>query len=192
MKDLTRSGNTGAAAGTGVAAAERDPRAERRWARAERRWAREVLRRGILELLYLGSNLAILGGGFLWLYLLLTHKPALLIGLSLAAAVGVSLFAYHFARWRASASMSRQVEKLTAWLIATLGMALVWAGICFAFTFGALRWFSAPGAASWIIGGAAGLCGFGYMVAGEWRELGECLAPPAAANQIRCTDESAA
>lgn len=188
MKDLTRSSSTGAAAGIGAAAVARDPRDPR----DERRWAREVLRRGIFELLYLGSNLATVGGAFFWLYRLLKHKPALPTGLSLAAAVGLSLFTYHFARWRASASMSRQVEKLTAWLIATFTMALVWAGICFAFTFGALRWFSAPGAVSWIIGGAVGLCGFSYMVAGEWSELAECLALPAAANQIRRTDESAA
>jgi hypothetical protein len=139
-------------------------------------WAREVLRRGLLELLYLGANLAIVAGGLLWLYQLLAHKPALKTGLGLAAAVGISLSAYHFARWRASAARSRQVEKLTAWLIATLGIALVWGAICFAFAFGALRWFSAPGAASWIVGGTAGLCGFAYMVAGEWSELGDCLA----------------
>jgi hypothetical protein len=139
-------------------------------------WAREVLRRGLLELLYLGANLAIAAGGLLWLYQLLAHKPALKTALCLTAAVGISLSAYHFARWRASAAMSHQVEKLTAWLIATLGIALVWGAICFAFAFGVLRWFSAPAAASWIVGGTAGLCGFAYMVAGEWSELGDCLA----------------
>lgn len=185
MKDLKVSNGTGADVDEGAAAASRDPR-------EARRWAREVLRRGVLELLYLGSNLAIAGGVLLWLYRLLTHKPALEIGIFLAIAVGTSLFAYHFARWRASAAMSHQVEKLIAWLLATLGMALVWGGICFAFTFGALRWFSAPGAASWMIGGAAAICGLAYMVGGEWSELGACLALPAAANQNRQSDESAA
>jgi len=159
--------------------------------REELRWAREVLRRGVLEVLYLGSNLAIAGAGLLWLYRLLTHKPALQTGFCLAAAVGTSLFAYHFARWGATAAMSRQVEKLTAWLIVTLGMALVWGGICFAFTFEVLRWLTAPGTTSWIIGGAAGLCGFAYL-AGEWSELSDSLALPAAANQNQNTDESAA
>lgn len=185
MKDLTRSSGTGAAIGADAAVVAGDPR-------EERRWAREVLRRGVLELLYLGSNLAIVGGGLLWVYRLLRHKPALQTGLLLVAAVGVSLSAYHFARWRASAIMSRQVEKLAAWLIATFGLALVWGGICFAFTFGALRWFSAPGAASWITGTTAALCGFAYMVAGEWSELSDCLALPATANLNRPTDETAA
>lgn len=157
-----------------------------------RRWAREVLRRGAFELLYLGSNLAIVGGAFFWLYRILVHKPALPTGLSLAAAVGVSLFAYHFARWRASALMSRQVEKFAAWLIATLAMALVWGGICFAFTFGALRWFTVPGTQSWMIGGVVGLCGFFYIVAGEGSGLSVCLALPAAIDQSRRADESAA
>lgn len=171
--------------GSNGAAAARAPR-------EESRWGREMLRRGVLESLYLGSNIAIAGGVLLWLYELLTHKPALQTGFFLAMAAAISIFAYHFARWRASAAMSRQVEKLTAWLIATLGMALVWGGICFAFTFGALRWFSAPGATSWIIAGVAGLCGFAYMVAGEWSELGDCLRLPAAASQSRQADESAA
>jgi hypothetical protein len=184
VKDPAGSNSNGAADDAQSAAPARD-------LREERRWAREVLRRGVLELLYLGSNLAIAGGVLLWLYRLLTHKPALQTGLGVAAAVGVSLFAYHFARWRASAAMSRQVEKLAAWLIATFGMALVWGGICFAFTFGVLRWFSAAGAASWIIGGAAGLGGFAYMVGGERSELGACLALPAA-HQNRRSDESAA
>jgi heme/copper-type cytochrome/quinol oxidase subunit 3 len=178
VKDPTISSSTGAAVDAAAATVVRDPR-------DERRWAREVLRRGILESLYLGSNLAILGGALLWLYQLLTHKPALQTGLFLAAAVAISLFGYHFARWRASAAMSRQVEKLTAWLIATLGIALVWGGICFAFTFGALRWFGAPGMVSWIIAGTACFCGFVYMVAGEWSELGNCLALPAAADETR-------
>lgn len=187
MKDLTGSSTTGVAAGAGAtadaaAAVPRD-------LRAAQRWAREVLRRGFLELLYLGSSLAIVGGILVWLYRLLTRQPVLQTGLFLAAAAGISLIAYHFARWRASAGMSRQVEKFTAWLIATLGLALVWGGICFAFIFGALRWFSAPATTSWIIGAAAGLCGFAYMVAGERSELGACLALPAAANQ---SDESTA
>jgi hypothetical protein len=96
------------------------------------------------------------------------------------------------ARWRASAAISRQVEKLTAWLIATLGIAIVWSGICFAFTFEVLRWLGMPGAASWIVGGVAGLCGFAYIVAGEWRGLRDCLAFPAAAIQDRQSNESAA
>jgi hypothetical protein len=182
VKDAKGSNSTGAA---GAATAARDPREE--W-----RWGREVLRRGVLESLYLGSNVAIAGGVLLWLYELLTHKPALQTGFFLAMAVGTSLFAYHFARWRASAAMSRQVEELTAWLIATLGMALVWGGICFAFTLGALRWFSTPGVTSWIIAGAAGLCGFAYMVAGEWSELADCLTLPAAASQNQQSDQSAA
>ena len=158
----------------------------------ERLWSREVFRRGVFELLYLGSNLAIAGGGLLWLYQLLMRKPALKTGLFLLAAAAISLSAYHFARWRASAAMSRQVEKLMAWVIATLGLALVWGGICFAFTFGALRWFSLPAAASWLIGGAVGLCGFAYMVAGEWSELGDCFSLPAAVSQDPQSDESAA
>jgi hypothetical protein len=182
VKYPTGSNSTGAALDAESAAVVRE----------ELRWARAVLRRGVLELLYLCSNLAIAGAGLLWLYRLLTHKPALQTGLCLAAAVGVSLFSYHFARWCASAAMLRQVEKLTAWLIVTLGMALVSGGICLAFTFGALRWFSAPGATGWIIGGAAGLCGFAYMVAGEWSELNNCLALPAAAIEDRNSDESAA
>ncbi len=185
MKDLTGSSTTGAAVDAGAAAVPRE-------LREAQRWAREVLRRGFLESLYLGSSVAIVGGILVWLYRLLTHKPALQAGLFLAAAAGISLIAYHFARWRSSAGMSHQVEKLTAWLIATLGIALVWSGICFAFIFGALRWFSAPAAASWIIGAAAGFCGFAYMVAGEWSELGDCLALPAAANQNSRSDESTA
>ena len=191
MKDLTGSNSTEADADAGSAAVPRQECVERE-ARVARRWAREVLRRGVFESLYLGSNLAIAGGGLWWLYQLLTRKPALNTGLFLAAAAGVSLCAYHLARWRASATMSRQVEKLTAWLIATLGVALLWCGICFAFSFGILRWLSAPGTASWIIGGAAGLCGFAYLVAGEWRELRDCLALPAAVKQDRQSDETAA
>jgi hypothetical protein len=185
VKDLIGSNSAGDAGEAGTAAIARN-------SRDGRRWAREVLRRGILELLYVCSNLAIAGGVLLWLYRLVTHKAALQTGLFLAAAVGVSLLAYHFARWRASAAISRQVERLTAWLIATLGLALVWGGICFAFTFGALRWIGAPGMLSWIIAGTAGLCGFVYMVAGEWNELGDCLALPAAANQTGQSVESTA
>jgi hypothetical protein len=159
---------------------------------AVRHWAREVLRRGVFELLYLGSNLAVAGGGLLWLYRLLTRKPALDTGLFLAAAMAVSLCAYHLARWRASETMSRQVEKLTAWLIATVGITLAWGGICFAFTFGVLRWLNAPGTISWIIAGTAGFCALAYMVAGEWSELRDCLAFPAGAGQERQSDETAA
>jgi hypothetical protein len=161
-------------------------------AAAVRHWAREVLRRGVFELLYLGSNLAIAGGGLFWLYQVLTRKPALDTGLFLTTTVAVSLCAFHFARWRASETISRQVEKLTAWLIATLCVALVWGGTCFAFTFGVLRWLSAPGTTSWIIGGTAGLCGLAYMVAGEWNELRDCLAFPAGAGQDRQSDQTTA
>lgn len=185
MKDITGSNSVAVAADASTA-----PRA--RGAPEAQRWAREVLRRGVLELLYLGSNLAIAGGGVLWLYQFLTRHPAHKTGLIAAAAVGISLFAYHFARWRASATMSRQVEKFTAALIATLSIALVWGGICCAFIFGALRWFSAPGTMTWISGGAAGVCGFVYFVAGEWSDLRACLALPAADSRIRQSDESVA
>jgi len=183
--DLTESNSVGSAVDSSVEAGARK-------AREAQRWAREVLRRGVLELLYLASNLAIAGGGLLWLYQLVTHRPALKTGLIVAAAVGISLFAYHFARWRASATMSRQVERLTASLIVTLGIALVWGVICCAFIFGAFRWFSASGTLSWIIGGTAGSCGFAYIVAGEWRDLSGCLALPAAEIQNRQSDESIA
>lgn len=190
MKDVTGLKSTEAEVDAGVAA---NPRQEvARETRAVRRWAGEVLRRGVFELLYLGSNLAIAGGGLLWLYQLLTRKPAAGTGLFLVTAVALSLCTYHLARWRANATVSRQVEKLTAWLIATLGIALVWGGICFAFTFGVLRWLSASETASWIIGATAGLCGLAYMVAGEWSELRVCLALPARANQDRQSDESTA
>ena len=191
MKNFTGFNSTEAEVRADFAA---DPRRERveRDASAARHRAGEVLRRGVFELLYLGSNLTIAGSGLLWLYQLLARKPAVSTGLILATAVALSLCAYQLARWRASASVSRQVEKLTAWLIATLGIALVCGGICFAFTFGLLRWLSAPGTPSWIIGGTAGLCGLAYMVAGEWSELRDCLTLPAGANQDRQSDESAA
>lgn len=144
----------------------------------ERRWGREVLRRGLFELAYLGANLAIAILGITWLIRLVSHAPASRTGMFLAAAAVLSLAAYHCARWKASALMSRQVENLTAWLIATLGMALVWGGICLAFTYGALRWFSVPGVYGWSIGGIAGLFGFAYIVKGEWGDLGDCLALP--------------
>ena len=185
MKDAIRLSGAGAAVDTDAASAARDPR-------EEERWAGEVLRRGVFELLYLGSIFVILVGGLLCLYQLLTHKPALQTGLILLGAVGVSVFAYHLARWGASAAMSLQVEKLTAWLIATLGIALVWGAICFALAFGALRWFNAPASASWIIGVATGLGGFVYMLAGEGSELKECLAHPAAESQNQRTHESVA
>jgi hypothetical protein len=185
VKDITGLNSVGAASDASAAAGARGlPEAQR--------WAREVLRRGVLELLYLGSNLAIAGGGVLWLCQLLTRHPAHKTGLIAAAAVGISLFAYHFARWRASATMSRQVEKLTAALIVTLSIALVWGGICCAFIFGALRWFSATGTVTWISGAGAGLCGFVYIVAGEWSDLRACLALPAADKRNRQSDESLA
>lgn len=145
----------------------------------ERRWGREVLRRGLFELLYLGANLAIAILGLWWLIRLLSHAPALQIGLLLGAAIAVSIAAYHCARWGAGGLMSRQVENLTAWLVVAIGLALVWGGICLAFTYGTLRWFSVPAVYGWSIGGIAGLCGFTYMVAGEWSDLGTCLALPA-------------
>jgi len=79
--------------------------------------------------------------------------------------------------------MSRQVEKLTAWVIATLGIALAWGGICLAFTVGALRWFNVAGIYSWAIGAIAALCGVVYIVAGEWSELADCLALPTVAEK---------
>jgi hypothetical protein len=191
VNDVTGLNGTEAVVDADAAAGPRQECLERE-AHAGRHWAGEVLRRGVFELLYLGSNLAIAGGGLLWLYQLLTRKPAVNTGLVLAMAVILSLCAYHLARWRASATVSRQVEKLTAWLIATLGIALVWGGICFAFTFGLLRWLSAPGTTRWLIGGMAGLCGLAYMVAGEWSGLRDCLALPAVASQGRQSDESAA
>jgi hypothetical protein len=149
-----------------------------REALAERRWGREVLRRGLFETAYLGANLAIAILGITWLVRLVSRAPAFRTGLFLAAAVVISITAYQCARWRASALMSRQVQNLTAWLIATLGMALVWGGICVGFTYAALRWFSFPGVYGWSIGGIAGLCGFAYIVKGEWGDLGDCLALP--------------
>lgn len=181
MKDAIRSSGARAFE-AGAAAAGRD-------LREERRWAGEVLRRGVFELLYLGSIFVILVGGLLCLYQLLTHQPALQTGLILLAVVGLSVFAYHFARWGAGEAMSRQVEKLTAWLIATLGMAFVCAAICFACAFGVLRWFIAPGPASWIIGGAAALCGFIYMLVGEGGEFSACLAYPAPTDPNERADE---
>jgi hypothetical protein len=190
VKNVTGLNSTEAEVDAGVAA---DPRRQvTRETRAVRRWAVEVLRRGVFELLYLCSNLAIAGGGLLWLYQMLTRKPAVSAGLFLATAVALSLCTYHLARWRASATVSRQVEKLTAWLIATLGIALVWGGICFAFTIELLRWLGAPETASWIIAATTGLCGLAYMVAGEWSELRDCLRFPAGPSQDRQSEESAA
>jgi hypothetical protein len=145
----------------------------------QRRWRREVLRRGLFEALNLGANFAIAIFALLWLDRLLSRAPASKTGLFLAVAVVVSIAAYHFARWKASALMSRQVEKFTAWLAATLGMALVWGGICLAFTYGAFRWFSVSGIYSWAIGAITGCCGFAHVVLGEWSDLEDCLALPA-------------
>lgn len=157
-----------------------------------RRWAREVLRRGLFELLYLVANLGVAGSGLLWLYRLLAHKPASRTGLILVIVAAISLTAYQCARWRASAPMSQQVEKLTAGVIATLGIALVGGGICLAFIAGVLRWFSLPGIYSWTVGGAAALCVFAYMVAGEWRELADCLAQPSVAEEAPSIDPTVA
>jgi len=145
----------------------------------ERRWGREVLRRGLFQSLYLGANLAIAILGVVWLIRLLSHAPLSRSGLFLAAAVIVSIAAYHCARWGAGVPMSLQAEKFTAWLLATLGIALVWGGICLAFTLGAFRWFSVPGIYGWSIGAIAALCGFAYILMGEWSDLGDCLALPA-------------
>ena len=173
MKDLTELNSTQAAVPAG---ADSIPR-------KKRRWAREVVRRGVFELLYLAANLGVAISGLLWLYRRLTHQPASRIGLFVGVAAAISLLAYQCARWRAGAIMLQQVEKLTAWLIATLGIALVWGGICLAFTVGALRWFGVAGIYSWTLGAVAALCGVVYMVAGEWSELEDCLALPAAAEK---------
>jgi hypothetical protein len=149
-----------------------------REAQAERLWGREVLRRCLFESAYLGANLAIAILGITWLIRLISRAPAFIIGLFLATAVVVSIAAYHFARWKTNQLMSRQVENLTAWIVATLGIALVWGGICLAFTYGALRWMSVPAVYGWSSGGIVGLCGFAYIVKGEWSDLGDCLALP--------------
>jgi hypothetical protein len=145
----------------------------------ELRWGREVLRRGLFESLCLAANLAIAIFGLLWLVRLLSHAPASRTALLLVAAVVVSIAAYHFARWKASLPMSRQVEKFTAWLVATFGMALIWGGICLALAYGAFRWFSVPGIYGWTIGATAGFCGFGHVVMGECSDLRNFLALPA-------------
>ena len=173
MKDLTELNSTHAALPVGEGSIPR----------TQRRWAREVVRRGVFELLYLAANLSLVSGGLLWLYRLLTHQPAARIGFFAGIAAAVSLLAYQCARWGAGAIMSQQVEKLTAWLIATLGIALAWGGICLAFTVGALRWFGVAGIYSWTVGAMAALCGLVYIVAGERSELAHCLAPPAAAEK---------
>lgn len=147
----------------------------------QRRWAREVLRRGLFELLYLGANLAILICGLGWLYRLFSHAPAASIGALVCVAVVTSITCYHFARWRAGALMSQQVEKLTAWVIVTFGMALVWGAICCAFVYSLLRWVGVSVGYDWSAGGVLGLCGFAYMVASDWSGLDDCLALPAAA-----------
>jgi hypothetical protein len=173
LKDLTELNSTQAAVPAGADSI----------ARKKRRWAREVVRRGVFELLYLAANLGVGLSGLLWLYRLLTHKPASRIGFFVGVAAAISLLAYQCARWRTGAIMLLQVEKLTAWLIATLGIALVWGGICLAFTVGALRWFGVAGIYSWTLGTTAALCGVVYIVAGEWSELAECLALPATAEK---------
>ena len=173
MKDLTELSSTQAGLPAGADSVPRE----------KRRWAREVVRRGVFELLYLAANLGVVLSGLLWLYRLLTHQPASKIGLFVGIAAAISLVAYQCARWRESALMSRQVEKLTAWLIATLGLALAWGGVCLAFTVGALRWFGVAGAYSWTIGAMAALCGAVYIAAGEWGELADCLALPTAAGK---------
>jgi hypothetical protein len=192
VKNFTGLNSAAAEADAGAAAVSHQEPGDYRGPRSARHWTREVLRRGVFELLYLGANVAIAADGLLWLYQLLTHRRVFDTALILTAAGALSLCAYYLARWRANATMSRQVEKLTAWLIATLGMATGWGGICCAVTFIVLRWLSAPESLSWIIGATAGLCGFAYMVGGEWRELRRCLAPPAAAIPDRQSSEGAA
>jgi hypothetical protein len=182
LKDLTELNSTQAAVPAGADSVPRE----------KRRWAREVVRRGMFELLYIASNLGVALSGLLWLYRLLTHKPASRIGLFVGVAVAISLLAYQCARWRAGAIMLRQVEKLTAWLIATLGIALVWGGICLAFTVGALRWFDVAGTYSWSIGTMAALGGVVYIVVGEWSELADCLALPAVAEKSTKEDPTIA
>lgn len=173
LKDLTELSSTQAAVPAGAASVPRE----------RRRWAREVVRRGVFELLYLAANLGVVSGGLLWLYRMMTHQPASRTGLVIGVAAAISLVAYQCARWRAGAIMSLQVEKLTAWLIATIGIALAWGGVCLAFAVGALRWFGVAGVYSWTIGAMAGFCGVLYIVAGEWSGLAECLALPAVAKK---------
>lgn len=147
----------------------------------KRRWTREVLRRGSFELLYLASNLAIVICGLVWLYRLFSHAPGVTTGAMGGIAVLLSIACYHFARWRASALMSQQVEKLIAWAIVTFGMALVWGAICCAFVYSLLRWIGVSSVYDWGAGGALGICGFAYMVVSDWSGLDDCLAMPAAA-----------
>lgn len=158
----------------------------------KRRWAREVLRRGLFELLYLGSNLTILVCGLWWLYRLAAHAPAARIGAVVGAAVAVSIACYHFSRWRSGVLMSQQVEKLIAWVIVTFGMALVWGAICCAFVYSLLRWIGVSAGYDWSAGGVLGLCGFAYMVVSEWSGLGDCLAQPVAARSATQGDPTAA
>lgn len=158
----------------------------------QRRWAGEVLRRGLFELLYLASNLVILICGLWWLYRLLSHMPAATIGILVGLAVLMSIAGYHVARWRASALMSQQVEKLIAWVIATLGMALVWGAICCAFVYALLRWIGVSPGYDWSVGGIVGICGFAYMVASDWSGLSDCLALPVAARVSERPDPTAA
>jgi hypothetical protein len=171
LDDLTESNSTQATLPAGTDSVPRD----------EGRWAREIVRRGVFELLYLAANLGVALSGLLWLYRLLSHRPASRIGVFVGVAAAVSLLAYQCARWRASAIMSRQVEKLTAGLIATLGIALAWGGICLAFAVGVLRWFDVAAIYSWTVGAMAALAGVVYIVAGEWSELADCVALPAVA-----------
>ena len=177
MKDLTELNSTPAAARADADSVPRE----------QGRWAREVVRRGVFEMLYLAANLGVALSGLLWLYRLLTLQPASRIVVFVGVAAAVSLVAYQCARWRASAIMSRQVEKLTAWMIATLGIALAWGATCLAFTVGALRWFGAAGFYSWTVGAMAALGGVVYIVVGEWSELSDCLTLPAVAE--RSTEE---
>jgi hypothetical protein len=182
LTDLTELNSTPAAARAGADSVPRE----------KGRWAREVVRRGVFEMLYLAANLGVALSGLLCLYRLLTHQPASRIGVFVGLAAAVSLVAYQCARWRASTIMSQQVEKLTAWMIATLGIALAWGGICLAFTVGALRWFDVAGSYSWTIGAMAALGGVVYIVVGEWSDLADCLAPPAVAGRSAEEDTTTA
>ena len=147
----------------------------------EGRWRREVLGRGFWEIMCLGANLAIAISCLLLLFRLLTHQPVLRVGFSVGIAIVLSIFSYHRARWDASTIMCRQVEKLTTWVIVTPGVALVCGGALFALAYWLLRSIGTPELYDRIIGGAASVCGFGYAMAGHWRELSEYVSLPSAA-----------
>jgi hypothetical protein len=153
----------------------------RREALEEGRWRREVLGRSFWEILCLCANLAIAIGCLLLLFRLLTHQPLLRLGLSLGFAIALSIFSYHRARWGASAIMSRQVEKLTTWVMVTPGVALACGGALFAVAYWLLRLIGTAVLHDLIISGAASVCVFGYAMAGHWSELSEYVSLPSGA-----------